>query len=68
MPIYEFLCEKCLNSHEQLCKLGEPGAELTCPHCGTQGMRRLISSFAAPGVKGGQDRCGSCSGGDCSSC
>jgi putative FmdB family regulatory protein len=68
MPLYEFTCKKCGNKLEQLCKMGETGTELVCPHCGSRGLRRLVSGFASPGVKGGQDKCAGCSGGNCSNC
>jgi putative FmdB family regulatory protein len=68
MPLYEFECNKCSQKTEQLCKMGESGQELVCPHCSTKGLRRLVSGFAAPGVKGGQDKCSSCKGGSCSTC
>jgi len=67
MPIYEFKCKSCGENLEQLCKLGETGEELLCPHCGKRGLNRLVSGFAAPGI-GGQDKCGGCQGGNCSSC
>ncbi len=68
MPIYEFVCKKCGRRLEQLCKMGESGEELVCPHCRNRGLNRKVSSFAAPGVKGGQDKCTTCSGGNCSNC
>jgi len=68
MPIYEFKCKKCGQQLERLCKLGETGEQLGCPHCKNIGLLPLVSSFAAPGVKGGQDKCNGCQGGDCSTC
>lgn len=68
MPIYEFTCKKCGAKLEQLCKLGEKGETLVCPSCGSHDLHRLVSGFAAPGVKGGQDKCTGCSGGNCSNC
>ncbi|MTI95111.1 MAG: zinc ribbon domain-containing protein [Firmicutes bacterium] len=67
MPLYEFKCKKCAGQMEQLCKMGESGEELVCAHCGCRGLERIVSSFAAPGIKGG-DKCGGCPGGNCSSC
>lgn len=68
MPVYEFQCPKCQTKLEQLCKMGETGEDLVCPHCGNRGLKRLLSGFAALGVRGGQDKCGACSGGNCSNC
>ena len=66
MPLYEFVCVHCGEEIEQLCKLGETGNELVCPHCDERGLKRSLSSFAAPGTGG--DKCGGCPGGSCSSC
>lgn len=66
MPIYEFSCTNCGQKVEQLCKMGDNGAELVCPYCGSKGLSRLVSGFAAPGVKG--NKCAGCSGGNCSNC
>jgi putative FmdB family regulatory protein len=68
MPIYEYQCPKCGDRSEQLCKLAETGKDMVCPNCGNTGLRRLVSAFACPGVKGGGNSCGSCKGGNCSSC
>lgn len=68
MPLYEFQCEKCGQKLEQLCKLGETGEQLVCPHCQRKGLRRLVSGFCCPGIKGGQDKCCGCQGGNCSNC
>ena len=67
MPLYEFICEHCQQTIEQLCKVGETGQELVCPFCDERGLKRKLSPFSAPGT-GGQDKCSGCPGGSCSSC
>jgi putative FmdB family regulatory protein len=68
MPIYEFQCKKCGQRSEQLCKMGETGKDIVCPRCGERTLERVISGFACPGIKGGQDGCSGCKGGSCSGC
>lgn len=67
MPLYEFTCEHCGERIEQLCKMGEKGKDLVCPHCGKRGLKRELSAFSAPGTRGG-DKCSGCPGGSCSNC
>lgn len=68
MPIYEFQCTVCGHKLERLCKQGDCGEGLTCPHCHGQTFKRMLSGFAAPGTRGGKDKCSGCKGGNCSSC
>ncbi len=43
MPIYEYQCKECAHSLDALQKIGaEP--LLTCPSCGRQGLKRLVSA------------------------
>lgn len=68
MPIYEFKCLQCGTVIAKLCKIGEEGKDLSCAACGQVGLQRKISSFASPGVAGGDGctggpgGCGGCSG------
>jgi len=49
MPIYEFRCPNCGHVFEELIFRQSEIEELTCPTCGSQGINRLMSSFASGG-------------------
>jgi len=49
MPMYEYQCSQCRERFEVRQSIGEDGAKLTCPKCGTPNPKRLISSFFSPG-------------------
>jgi putative FmdB family regulatory protein len=46
MPIYEYRCERCAERFEQLVPLRAEHPPVTCPRCGTQEIRKLLSAFA----------------------
>ena len=79
MPIYEFKCLKCKADFETL--VFRSNDKVTCPHCESDELERLMSSCAhvTGGGGGGESYapssgasassgCASCAGGDCSSC
>ncbi len=45
MPIYEYKCEQCDHQLEILQKISAAPAT-TCPGCGKEGLRKLISAAA----------------------
>ncbi len=47
MPIYEFECEGCGASFEELVAAGTEA--VACPECGSERSRRLISAVSPPG-------------------
>ncbi len=70
MPIYEFECEECGKSFEEL--VFGSAEDIKCKYCGSRKVKRLMSSF---GFKSGStfvsssgSACSSCSGGTCSTC
>ncbi len=68
MPIYEFTCNKCKKDFELLV-FGKN--EITCPHCGTEDIRKKLSLFGLGGIENPVQSGGSCSGcakSSCSSC
>ncbi|NLW82046.1 MAG: zinc ribbon domain-containing protein [Desulfovibrionales bacterium] len=79
MPIFEYVCNACKKEFEEIV-LG--GADPACPACGAKDTTKLMSRgqfrTGGPIVKGspsanafttrGKSSCGSCSGGNCSSC
>ncbi len=46
MPMYEYRCERCEERFEQLVPLRAEHPPVTCPRCGTQEIRKLLSTFA----------------------
>ena len=46
VPIYEFECEQCGSRFEELVA---SDAIVTCPECGAEGARRLLSTVSPPG-------------------
>jgi putative FmdB family regulatory protein len=48
MPIYEFHCSKCGADFEELTSMSGAAA-VTCRHCGSKRVDRLMSSFAVQG-------------------
>lgn len=45
MPIYEYKCDECDHRLEILQKISDD-PETTCPECGKEGLRKLISAVA----------------------
>jgi putative FmdB family regulatory protein len=54
MPIYEFICEECFEEFEKLVGFNQSEIELDCPTCGSELIRKKISSFAAHAGGGGR--------------
>jgi len=74
MPIYEFICDRCEVSFEELVRNGEV---VSCPHCSSTDVRRLLSRFAvhssSPGFAGvasasSGKSCSSCASSSCATC
>ena len=51
MPIYEYQCEQCGHKLEKLQKISDEPLK-SCPQCGNQSLKKLISA-AAFRLKGG---------------
>jgi putative FmdB family regulatory protein len=71
MPTFEFACEKCSHEFEELVLRRDE--VITCPQCGSDHAKKLLSSFAVTGgarLKGGGGSCGTCrpSAGKCGGC
>ena len=49
MPIYEFICEECFEEFEELVGFNQSEIDLSCPVCGSELIRKKISSFASLG-------------------
>ncbi len=50
MPIYEFSCESCGHRFEELTgsHVGKDETDVKCPECGSERVKRLISTSYAP--------------------
>ena len=66
MPMYEYRCERCIQSFTLLQSVHVQAGETICPHCGTNKIQRLFSTFASkvdgnaePPRAGGGHGCGS---------
>lgn len=49
MPLYEFQCSECDRSFEELVRVSSAIAEVKCPVCGSDHVRRKVSLFASKG-------------------
>jgi len=49
MPIYEYRCEHCGYQFEILQRLGESGADVKCPACDNDKVKKAFSAFATSG-------------------
>lgn len=47
MPIYEFQCQECGTPFEELVFSSSAITELTCPNCGSENIRKKLSTFAS---------------------
>lgn len=52
MPLYEFECERCPTTFEELLFAGDDPAAVRCPQCASDRVRRRLSIPAAPVTKG----------------
>lgn len=52
MPLYEFQCSECDRPFEELVRSVAAVAEVKCPVCGSDHVRRKVSTFASK-VSGG---------------
>jgi putative FmdB family regulatory protein len=52
MPLFEYSCEGCKKEFEQVTS-STSEIEISCPHCGSHSVKKLISSFSRTG-KGDQ--------------
>ena len=68
MPIYEFLCEKCLNRFDKLAAGMNDTSPTACPKCNSTSTKKQISRFSAHAASdqtGGDEPCGMMPNGQC---
>lgn len=46
MPFFEYFCEDCGEIFEKLLPRREADGVQTCPRCGSEHIRRVLSTFA----------------------
>jgi putative FmdB family regulatory protein len=64
MPLFEYRCSDCGKKSEELVLAGDSAVAPTCLECGSSGMTRLLSTFAAHGTAKGGDEFGDLPCGD----
>ena len=47
MPLYEFICEECGETFEELVLGASKTSDVICPACTSELVRKLMSSFSA---------------------
>ncbi len=65
MPLYEYRCEKCEHTFEDLVPLEDRDNGSACPKCSSKQVRRLVSAFAV-GKASATSATSSCPTGTCS--
>lgn len=58
MPMYEYRCQSCGETYEQLRRMAEADSDLICPHCGSVQVERQVSACAIGGCGGGSGGAG----------
>ena len=56
MPIFEFVCIECEAPFEELVRSANYHDEVLCPSCGSDQVKKQISTFAARVTGGGPAR------------
>jgi putative FmdB family regulatory protein len=47
MPIYEFTCEECGRTFDELVAMASASAAVPCPSCKSKRTKRNVSTFAS---------------------
>lgn len=58
MPIYEYSCKECGRKFDLLVTSERYADEQHCPHCASDRLERLFSTFASGGSKAKSSGCG----------
>ncbi len=53
MPLFEFQCGDCHSSFEELVRSAAAAPAVKCPRCGSEDVRRKVSTFASKSSSGG---------------
>ncbi|MFB3917636.1 MAG: zinc ribbon domain-containing protein [Terriglobales bacterium] len=49
MPLYEYQCRNCGKRFEMLRRMQDADRDLRCPHCRSDKVEQVLSSFATSG-------------------
>lgn len=60
MPLYEYRCDACGRTFEELRSSSEADAPIECPSCDSRRTARKLSSFAASGGASSAKGAGAC--------
>lgn len=52
MPIFEFVCSECQKAFEELVRSSSSVDSVTCPGCGSQHVKKKVSTFASKAAGG----------------
>ncbi len=47
MPIFEYACQECDNTYEKIVMRSRSQDNQTCPACGSEHSKKLMSSFSS---------------------
>lgn len=53
MPVYEYRCQECGRTYEQIRRMSDADCDLECPSCASHQVERLFSAFATKGCGAG---------------
>jgi putative FmdB family regulatory protein len=53
MPIFEFVCNKCKKTFEDLVLSASRTDEVVCPSCGSGDVKKKMSTFSSKVTSGG---------------
>jgi len=57
MPLYEYRCQQCGETFEQLVPAGKRNRPGACPKCGSERVSKLLSLFGRLFGRGGDAGC-----------
>jgi putative FmdB family regulatory protein len=60
MPLYEYCCQNCGQTFEQLVSFSQSERVFSCPNCASENTRKQISTVAAYGGAGNDSSGGGC--------
>jgi putative FmdB family regulatory protein len=47
MPVYDYVCNDCNKTFEQILTLRQHDGQIRCPHCGGKNVRQQAAAFYA---------------------
>ena len=59
MPLFEFKCTKCGHKFDLIISYANKN-KATCPQCGAENPKQMLSQFSSPRSSGSDDMCRGC--------